>query len=154
LAAVQAWDGGWGYIDPFGKMIIPPRFEEANPFNEGQASVKPVGQDNWEIINPTGQTVVRLNREIQGVDAFSEGLVSVMIRDCYGDIDTQGNLAFPLEDFESSEFHQGYAEAFVGLVKTHIDRRGRMLWLPDGCRERGEHESRHTIPSRNLQEVG
>ncbi len=63
--------------------------------------------------------------------SFSEGLALVMIGDRYGYIDRQGNLAFPLQDFESSGFYQGYAEAFVGLVKNYIDRQGRVIWLPE-----------------------
>ena len=118
LAAVQAWDRRWGFIDTAGKTVIPPRFEEAVPFQEGLAPVKRIGQDNWEIIDPAGQTVVQLNQEIKWVGSFSEGLAAVKINGSYCCIDTKGNLVFPPLDFSISDFHQGYAEAFVGLVQN------------------------------------
>ena len=45
----------WGFIDANGNMVIPPQFEEVNPFSEGSAEVKSNGQ--WVHIDKTGKIV-------------------------------------------------------------------------------------------------
>ena len=56
LARVRV-SGGWGYINPSGKMHISPRFEKARDFHEGLAAVKETSK-KWGYISTTGAYVI------------------------------------------------------------------------------------------------
>jgi hypothetical protein len=50
--------GKWGYVDPVGTFVIPPRFDSADPFSEGVAAVELnkrfgyIGTDGHFVIQP------------------------------------------------------------------------------------------------------
>lgn len=46
-------DSKWGYVNPAGTYVIPPRFDEASPFSEGLSVVKEKGL--YGVIDPTGK---------------------------------------------------------------------------------------------------
>ena len=52
MAAVQAPNGKWGFVNERQQWVIPPRFEEAKPFQTGSAAVKQNGK--WGFINKRG----------------------------------------------------------------------------------------------------
>ena len=56
LARVQIGDQ-WGYINPTGKFVIKPHFDDVRSFSEGLASVKNGGK--YGFINPTGEVVIK-----------------------------------------------------------------------------------------------
>lgn len=59
-AAVQDDATGlWGYIDPAGQLVIPPRFREAHCFNDDRALFCPEGADaRYGMIAPDGQVTI------------------------------------------------------------------------------------------------
>ncbi|GHC55669.1 hypothetical protein GCM10007315_18420 [Gemmobacter tilapiae] len=56
LAVVQV-DGLYGYVDPFGKMVIPPTFEQASDFRQGMAEVFDGKQ--VALIDRQGREIIR-----------------------------------------------------------------------------------------------
>ncbi len=52
LAAVQASNGRWGFIDGSQHWVIPPKFEEVKDFKNGKAPAKLNGR--WGFINKQG----------------------------------------------------------------------------------------------------
>lgn len=52
LAAVQSPSGKWGFIDGQQQWVIPPRFDDAKPFQGDRAAVKQNGK--WGFINRRG----------------------------------------------------------------------------------------------------
>lgn len=53
LAAVQATNGHWGYVDEQQRWIIPPRFDDVQEFRGGRAAVRQNGK--WGFINKRGE---------------------------------------------------------------------------------------------------
>lgn len=94
-APVPAEEGGtiaalqYGYIDTAGKMVIAPRYEDAEPFSEGLAAVQEKGK--WGYIDKTGQMVVPPQFDAGG--PFSEGLAQIQIGKKMGYIDRTGKMA-------------------------------------------------------------
>ncbi|HSP05744.1 MAG TPA: WG repeat-containing protein, partial [Acidobacteriota bacterium] len=66
-------NGGWGFIDKTGKFAIPPRYENADMFAEGLASVQYKGK--WGFVDPKGNLVIPAKYD--SVKRFSEGLAMV-----------------------------------------------------------------------------
>lgn len=52
LAAVQAPNGRWGFVNTNQQWVIPPRFEEVKDFKGGKAPAKMNGR--WGFINRQG----------------------------------------------------------------------------------------------------
>src|SRR5277367_3630367 len=63
-----------GYIDKSGKVVIPPKYEEASEFSESRAQVKKDGKALY--IDTTGNVVLDPHSSIGG--NFSNGLANVM----------------------------------------------------------------------------
>jgi pyruvate/2-oxoglutarate dehydrogenase complex dihydrolipoamide acyltransferase (E2) component len=66
--------GKWGYLDPQGKWVIPPRFERAGAFRNGLAPAREAG-GKWGFLKPDGSWGIepRYSR----VRSFSDGLAAV-----------------------------------------------------------------------------
>ena len=47
-----AIDGRWGFVDPAGAVVVPPRFDHADDFHDGRASVR--AGDAWTWIDRAG----------------------------------------------------------------------------------------------------
>ncbi len=71
--------GKWGYIDQRGELVIPYRYDDAEPFSDGLAQVR-VGQQ-WFFVDRQGKTVAALDptlcKDGCQVLAFTEGLALV-----------------------------------------------------------------------------
>ncbi|WP_308548606.1 WG repeat-containing protein [uncultured Porphyromonas sp.] len=70
-------NGKWGYIDKAGQEVIPCKYDWANTFHEGLASVRFSYDSGYGFIDTTGREVIRHRREIAVPGDFSEGLVVV-----------------------------------------------------------------------------
>lgn len=70
-------NGKWGYIDKTGQEVIPCKYDLANPFHEGLASVQISYGSGWGFIDTLGREVIRHRSEIEVPGEFSEGLVVV-----------------------------------------------------------------------------
>lgn len=91
-------DDKWGYIDKTGREVIPCKYDWANPFHEGLASVLPSYDSGYGFIDTTGREVIRHRREIAVPGDFSEGLVVVK---------NEGNDHFFVLDKEGRKVFQG-----------------------------------------------
>ena len=65
----------WGYIDPTGKVIIEPAFQQAEAFSQGLAAVRI--NDRWGYINTLGKTAIK--PQYDAAEPFSDGLAAVRV---------------------------------------------------------------------------
>lgn len=78
LACVQA--GKWGFIDPSGRYVIKPQFDEVSYFREGFATVtfwdqSKASQHKQGYLDKTGRIVIQPQFDV--TQSFSEGLAAV-----------------------------------------------------------------------------
>jgi hypothetical protein len=109
LAAVISGDprqAKYGFINPKGETVIPPRFE---------ARIDP----GW----PYAGGNVHLSR-------FSEGLAGVRDGGLYGYINKQGNLVIPPKFALAGDFSEGLASAVENDKVGFIDKQGRWVISP------------------------
>lgn len=127
--------GKVGFIDRTGKVVIPPRFDNASPFNEDLALVREAGK--YEFIDSSGAVVLKPPYDI--VLDFSEGLAAVnigqrrnrslgliMAPGRWGYIDKTGTLAIPLQFTHAEDFSEGMAGVQVGEEGGFIDHTGQL----------------------------
>src|SRR5262245_41153462 len=111
----------WGYIDRSGKIVIEPRFREADEFSEGLAAVELTGR--WGFIDASGKVVVE--PQYSWANRFSEGLARVRIgAERYGKwgfIDRSGQMVIEPQFVDVIgggdglyDFHDGFAVIEVG----------------------------------------
>src|SRR5262245_51978711 len=65
----------WGYSDPKKQLVIPARYDSAQPFAEGLAAVK--RDAKWGYVDETGKEVIPVKYD--RVDLFNEGLARVYL---------------------------------------------------------------------------
>ena len=89
-------NGKWGYIDKTGQEVIPCKYDQANPFHEGLASVRISYDSGYGFIDTTGREVIRHRPEIAMPGEFSEGLVVVknLFNDHFFVLDKEGRKVF------------------------------------------------------------
>ncbi len=108
--------GKWGYMNQVGAMVIDPRFDLADDFNEGKAVV---ALNNLPcVINEKGKVIIDTGL-YRSIGLFSEGLSYV--KDFYNHkfyIDDNGNKIIELSDsiYDARPFHHGLA-----VVGTQFD---------------------------------
>jgi len=87
----RAEGGKFGFIDPSGEWVIPPKFDDAQDFSEGLAAVFVDEIKKWGYIDKKGETVI----EPEYLEAFptEHGLIKVSREQIgeYSYIDRQGN---------------------------------------------------------------
>lgn len=132
-------DGKFGYIDRYGRIIIPVQFDGANEFHDGLALVTANGKKLF--IDATGRVVITPQFDI--VNDFSEGLAAVntgqkripnlgLISDPgkWGYLDKTGKLVIPLKFTHAEDFSEGLA-AINNADRDHggfIDHTGKVLF--------------------------
>jgi len=117
----------YGYIDRTGKIVIPPRFDDAGKFSEGRADVRIDGK--WGYVDKEGVVVVRPQiirqhlRKWSGYSGdFSEGLAVVQVSEngLFGFIDRSGSQVIPLKFTGVLDFSQGLAQATMDPNREKI----------------------------------
>jgi|LSQX01.1.fsa_nt_gb hypothetical protein len=97
----------YGYIDPNGEVVIPPRLGQANPFREGLAAVQEGGL--YGFVDKSGAYVIE--PQFQYADGFSEGMARVVLdkwgKDGY--INRSGELIVPPRFTTARRFSEGLA---------------------------------------------
>ncbi|HEX7316285.1 MAG TPA: WG repeat-containing protein [Pyrinomonadaceae bacterium] len=137
-----------GYINRFGQVLIPPKYNECEEFSEGVARVGVVSQLrgksklSYGFINGEGEIVVPLKYE--HADSFSEGLARVSLNGKYGFINKGGRPVVPLKfhtlldeegapELPPSKFVDGLAPFSEGAEDTKygfIDKTGKVVIEP------------------------
>jgi hypothetical protein len=86
--------GRWGYRDPKGAVVLAPRYQVAQPFSaQGLAAV--ADESGWQIIDPSGNVLLRPFVVDNGPDPFSEGLARFVDAGKVGFYDERGQIAIP-----------------------------------------------------------
>ena len=122
----NGWVGKWGYIDKKGKLVIPCKWESADNFSEGLASVQ---DDNykWGFIDKTGKVVIPCKWKFAG--KFSEGLASVKdANEKWGFIDKTGKVVIPCQWEMVHDFDEGVAAVLDANNTWYlIDKTGKIV---------------------------
>ncbi len=129
LAAVQAADGLWGYIDTTGAVVIPCEWENANDFSFGVARVQ---KDRlYGYIDASGKTVIPCKWK-NGADIARDGMLWVS-ENSYGEpyqiMNTEGKLLGP-GGWEGSlypRFSEGLAAVYKDGLFGYIDTTGELV---------------------------
>jgi hypothetical protein len=69
--------GRWGYTGTDGEWRIPARYTDVQPFRDGVAWAQRPGSPAWELIDDTGEVLIRPSTGYRGVGSFSDGLAWV-----------------------------------------------------------------------------
>lgn len=133
-------DGQWGYKNPGGRVVIPPRFKLAEPFSsEGLAAV--VDARGWAYIGPSGGVVIRPLVVDNGPDYFREDLARFRRDGKVGFFDRTGKVVLQPEFDFAMPFSEGLAAVCQGCREVaagehtaleggtwgFIDRRGLLV---------------------------
>lgn len=129
----------WGYANKKGKLMIPPQFDIALPFNDGLARVgladKESSKDKtlnykWGYIDESGHVVVEL--QYSALRDFSEGLAAAAVPNTddkekrsyrdrllhnlkWGYVDRSGQIVIPMKFLHAGDFSENLAHVDVGM---------------------------------------
>jgi len=115
-----------GFVDERGRVVIPLRFSEAQPFSEGLAAVELNGKGGF--IDNTGRVAIALTFE--KVKSFSEGLAPARTDNRWGYIDKTGSFVINPKYEDCSTFFDGFAAVKVADKWGLIDKTGREVAIP------------------------
>ena len=111
---------GTGFIDWTGKVVIPPKYDNAFDFSEGFAYVIKNGKGGF--IDKTGKEITSF--QYDATLGFSEGFAAVKKGSKYGFIDTTGEEVVPCTYDDVLSFSQGLAAVQKGGKWGFIDKAG------------------------------
>lgn len=115
----EASNGRYGYKDENGKVIIEPKYSEADSFSEGLAAVKEFGS-RWGFIDKTGKEIIPFN--FSKAAKFSEGLAPVLDKETYkwGFINKKGKFVIKPQYEEAGYFSEGLAKVKIRENTTYV----------------------------------
>jgi hypothetical protein len=139
--------GKGGFIDHYGKIVIPLCFDAVGDFSDGLARFERDG--NWGYIDTSGSVVIQ--PRFPWAEEFSEGLARVQVLGStlgvdgrWGFIDKTGAVVIPPEykegygeksnigsDGTDDSFHDGLAKVELGGMTGYIDRTGKVAIQPE-----------------------
>ena len=108
-------------IKSTGEVIVLPKYDCAENFNEGLASVKL--NVKWGYIDKTGKEITPFKYDI--VENFHEGLAWVKLNDKYGFIDKTGKEVIPLIYDAAWPFSGSFARVKLNGKWFYIDKNGK-----------------------------
>ena len=129
--------GKWGFIDTAGRVVIQPKYDRVEPFEDGLSIVvtqttghddfPPDLQGKYAFIDRTGTR--QFGRDFDWATAFVEGLAVVGLQQENGDelsgyIDRAGEMVIPPRFASAGNFRGGHAFVFLGERAGLIDRKG------------------------------
>lgn len=119
-------DGKWGYKNARG-IVIPPRFDVANPFSpQGIAAV--ADERGWAYVDGQGALVIRPFVVDNGPDYFSEDLARFTSAGKFGFFNRRGRVVIRPKFDYAAPFSEGLASVCVGCKEVrqgeHSVRRG------------------------------
>ncbi len=104
-------DSLWGYIDTKGKIVIKPKYNDADYFYEGLAAVN--NGDKYGFIDYNGDTIIKF--QFDDVNwGFTNGLSVVRINDKCGYVNNKGKIVIPCKYFNCYPFHKNFAQVEEG----------------------------------------
>ena len=140
--------GKWGFVDRTGKLVVEPRFEDADDFSEGLAPVKISGETiwcprddagnrsgftmRWGYIDKTGKLVIPT--QFESAAPFAEGLAVIHNCEQAYFIDKTGQTVISGNFRYASSFSGGLARVETMtkdvLWSGYIDKTGKFVWGP------------------------
>ncbi len=125
-ARIEGENGKYGYIDGDGNIVVEPKYERSENFNEGLAVVKfSEENDSWGYINRNGEVVIE--PKFEWAAYFHEGLAAVQYKGKYGYIDKSGNFVIEPQFDLALDFSEGYAKVFIDGKEVFINRKGEVV---------------------------
>lgn len=111
----------YGFMDAQGHWVVPPEYDDAQPFSGGLAAVKK--GDRWGFVDREGRRVIE--PVFQEARSFTEGLAAVHAEGGWMFIDTAGKAVItgPFED--ALPFEDGLAAIVTDGKWGFVDREGR-----------------------------
>ena len=117
-------DGKTGFRDLDGKIVIEPKFDDAEMFSEGYSAVK-VG-NKWGLINEKGEYVIKPTFEYLG--SVHNSLASERVNDKYGFVDIKGKERIAPQFEWVDEFSEGFCVVRNSKEKHgYIDTTGKLI---------------------------
>ncbi|MFC4105528.1 WG repeat-containing protein [Micromonospora zhanjiangensis] len=118
----------WGYAEPDGQLAIAPSYAEVQPFREGLAWVRRPEADAWELIDESGDLVIRASAGYLHVGSFSDGLAWVSRAATGGwiAIDRTDRVVIPVGFDDVRPFRRGIAAVRRGRWGA-VDRTGQVV---------------------------
>lgn len=96
-------------MDRTGKIMIPPRFDNARDFFQGLAAVQ--RKRKWSYINGEGD--VAISGPFDDVGDFFEGLAPIRVGREWSYINTAGEMAIKPQFQAAAEFREGLARVYI-----------------------------------------
>jgi hypothetical protein len=136
-------DQNRGYINKEGKKIVPPKYKKAFSYENGFAGVRGQTDDSWQILNLTGNEIVKFS--LCRKPKYSEGLfltevpnvceigdISKMMseKNRFGFIDTTGKWVIQPTYAAASLFSEGLAAVEINGKYGFIDKNGKVIIEP------------------------
>ena len=119
----------WGFMDEYGKEVIPCIYSNVLNFSEGLAAVRIDNKENgkWGFINKEGNEIVSFKYD--AVEPFSEGLAKVRTGNAengkWGFIDRAGTEVVPCKYNSIGVFSEGLALVSYNAKWGFIDKNGK-----------------------------
>lgn len=128
-----------GFIDRYGREIIPLKYNDVRPYHEGVAAVSLPGKNiysgYWGFIDETGKEILPI--KYNDVGDFHEGLAWVCKANDdkgfgfkggkFGFIDKKGNVVIPFMYDDVSSFWHGKALVFLNNRFFYINKNGEQI---------------------------
>lgn len=128
-----------GFIDRYGREIIPLKYNDVRPYHEGLAAVSLSGKNiysgYWGFIDETGKEILPI--KYNDVGNFHEGLAWVCKANDdkgfgfkggkFGFIDKKGNVVIPFMYDDVSSFWHGKALVFLNNRFFYINKNGEQI---------------------------
>ena len=128
LAKFKAKNGKWGFVDLLGKIVIPPKYDYVESFNEEYAMVKDYSNDKTYrgIIDTDGNEVIKLTDKYDMLSGVYEGYIRFEEGDERGYLNLKGEEIIKDDDWDYiSPFQSnGYACVREGKEYGLIDKDG------------------------------
>jgi hypothetical protein len=110
----------WGYINEWGQMVIPPKYEDAEDFHEGLAMVKSDGK--YGYVNKSGKLVI--DTDFDDALPFNEGHAVVEQRGKLGMINRNGEFIIPPRYEDLGNLENGLAYFLKDSLYGYFDAKG------------------------------
>ena len=104
------FDGSkWGYVDQHGVVVVSPRFEIADQFNERLARVYDEDRKQYGYIRTDGSWAFHLPDDCVASHQFSEGLAWFRRESCFGLLNRDGEVIVEPKYSDAKDFSEGLA---------------------------------------------
>ena len=127
--------GKYGYADKSGKIVIPYKYDYAEPFYKGIAKVSKDGRQFY--IDKKGKECFDKDKQSEYDERSSlskkineSGLIKVENNGKYGWKNEKGDIVIPIQYDMAMDFHEGLAMVTLNYVVGFVDKYGNSTFNP------------------------